>query len=63
MEEMAHPVHQSYLMWVLTTLGPNVLLLPLCALVSFVLTLLLVLRGKGRRPGRPCCCSCPYRCC
>jgi hypothetical protein len=46
MEEMVQP-HQSYLMWIVTTLGVNALLLPLCACVSFVLALVLVLRGKG----------------
>jgi hypothetical protein len=51
MSEMPMPVPQSFLMWVITTLGINTLLLPLCALVSFLLTLLLVLRGKGPLTG------------
>lgn len=51
MEQMAMPQHQSFLMWVLTTLGMNAILLPLCAGLAFVLTLLLVLRGKGPLTG------------
>jgi hypothetical protein len=38
-------------MWVVTTLGINALLIPLCAAVSFGLTMLLLLRGKGPLAG------------
>lgn len=46
---MHHP--QSYLMWVVTALGINSLLIPLCAAVSFGLTILVLLRGKGPLTG------------
>ena len=48
MEQMAEPVQQSYLMWIFTALGfKYALLLPLSALVSFFVTLLVIIRGKG----------------
>jgi hypothetical protein len=42
---------QSFLMWVVMTLGINSLLIPLCAAVSFGLTILLLVRGKGPSVG------------
>ncbi len=48
MNEMAEPVQQSYLMWMYSALGIKyALLLPASAASSFVVTLLLVVRGKG----------------
>jgi hypothetical protein len=47
MNEMADPLPRSFLMWVVRALGPYAIMLPLCALGSFALTLLLVFRGKG----------------
>jgi hypothetical protein len=47
-EEFAEPVRQSYLMWFFSALGWRyTLLLPLAGLLAFVLTLLVVTRGKG----------------
>jgi hypothetical protein len=47
-EDFAEPVRQSYLMWLVAALGWRyMLLLPLAGLVSFGLTLFVVLRGKG----------------
>lgn len=44
----AEPVQQSYLSWMFTALGfPYLILLPLTALVCFVLALIIVVRGKG----------------
>ena len=51
-DEMAMPVQQSYLMFVYESLGLRyALLLPLTALISFNLTLLVVLRGRGAAAG------------
>jgi hypothetical protein len=48
----AQPRSRSFLMWVIHALGwKYVLLLPASALLSFVLTLLLVIAGKGRTTG------------
>ncbi len=42
------PVPQSFLSWILTALGFRyAILLPTAALVGFVLTLVVVVRGKG----------------
>jgi hypothetical protein len=42
------PVPQSFLSWILTALGFRyAILLPMSALVGFVLTLVVVVRGKG----------------
>lgn len=44
----AEPVQQSILNWMIMALGyPYVILLPLAGLLSFLLALLIVLRGKG----------------
>ena len=46
------PVQQSFLSWILTALGfKYAILLPVAALVSFVLTLIVVTRGKGPMAG------------
>jgi hypothetical protein len=46
------PVPQSFLSWVLTTLGfKYAILLPVSALLGFVLTLIVVVRGKGQMAG------------
>ena len=51
-DEMAMPVQQSYLMFLYNGLGLRyALLLPLMALISFNLTLLVVLRGRGAAAG------------
>lgn len=48
MAEEFEPVRQSYLMWFFSALGwKYTLLLPLAGLLAFVLTLLVVTRGKG----------------
>ncbi len=44
-------VGQSYLMWFLQTLGLGGLLVALAALTAFVLTLVVVLRGRGTTVG------------
>ena len=44
-------VGQSYLMWFLQTLGLGGLLVALAALTAFVLTLVVVLRGRGTNVG------------
>ena len=47
-EEFAEPVRQSYLMWVVSALGWRyVVLLPLAGIVTLVLTLILLIRGRG----------------
>jgi hypothetical protein len=52
MEAAYEPVQQSYLSWVFHSLGPTyLLLLPLAALLGFVLTLILILRGRGATLG------------
>lgn len=46
------PPRPSYLSWILTALGYKYsILLPLSALVGFVFTLIIVLRGKGSMAG------------
>jgi hypothetical protein len=46
------PVQQSFLSWMFTALGfKYAILLPVSALVSFVLTLIVVVRGKGPMAG------------
>ena len=46
------PPRPSYLSWILTALESNLsILLPLSALVGFVFTLIIVLRGKGSMAG------------
>jgi hypothetical protein len=46
------PVPQSFLSWILTALGfKYAILLPVSALVGFVLTLIVVVRGKGPMVG------------
>lgn len=46
------PVPQSFLSWILTALGfKYAILLPVSALVGFVLTLIVVVRGKGPTAG------------
>ncbi len=48
----AEPVQQSLLSWMFTALGfPYVILLPLAGLLSFLLALVIVLRGKGPMAG------------
>ncbi len=48
MSTAAEPVRQSLLFWVFTSLGfPYVILLPLAGFLCFVLTLIVVLRGRG----------------
>jgi hypothetical protein len=47
----AEPVRQSILQWALHALGPYAVLLPLAGLVSFLVALLLVWRGKGPLTG------------
>ena len=44
---MPHELRQSYVQWMVTSLGPYVLYLPVAGLLCFVLTLIAVLRGKG----------------
>lgn len=42
------PVQQNLLSWIFTALGfPYVILLPLSGLISFLLALIVVLRGRG----------------
>ena len=41
------PVQQSHLSWMLASLGPYALLLPLAGMLCFLLALVLVVRGKG----------------
>lgn len=41
------PVQQSYVVWIFSSLGPFAVLLPLAGLLSFVLALIIVARGKG----------------
>ena len=48
-------VQQSMAMWMLHSLGPYALLLPLAALVSFALCLFLVLRGRNAWGGAAAC--------
>ena len=38
---------QPFALWLISVLGPYLLLLPLAALVCFVLVLILTIRGKG----------------
>ncbi len=46
------PVQQSFLSWILTALGfKYAILLPVSALVGFVLTLIVAVRGKGPMAG------------
>jgi hypothetical protein len=46
------PVQQSFLSWIVTALGfKYAILLPVSALVGFVLTLIVVVRGKGPMAG------------
>jgi hypothetical protein len=46
------PMQQSFLSWILTALGfKYAILLPGSALVGFVLTLIIVVRGKGPMAG------------
>ena len=48
----AEPVRQSLFHWMFTSLGfPYLLLLPLAGLLSFLLALLVVIRGKGSMAG------------
>jgi hypothetical protein len=47
MSPNAEFVQQSYLGWMLTSLGAYALLLPLAGLLCFLLALVLVVRGKG----------------
>ena len=48
MADAAAPVQQSFLNWVFMSLGPAyALLLGLAGLLSFILALVIVLRGKG----------------
>ena len=49
------PVQRSTAMWILHSLGPYALLLPLAAFVSFALCLLLVLRGRNAWSGAVVC--------
>jgi hypothetical protein len=50
----AAPVRQSYVSWLLDSLGMYyVILLPLAGLVSFLIALIVVIRGKGPMAG-PC---------
>ena len=46
-EDLAQPVQQSRLMWMLHALGLQTVILPVIALVAFAVVLLLILRGKG----------------
>jgi MotA/TolQ/ExbB proton channel family len=52
MEGDLEPVRQSYLHWLCMALGLKYsLLLPLAALLAFILTLIVVVRGKGPLAG------------
>jgi MotA/TolQ/ExbB proton channel family protein len=50
--EMAEPARQSFLLWFFSALGVRyTFLLPLAALLAFVLILVLVIRGRGWAAG------------
>jgi hypothetical protein len=52
MQPELEPVQRSFLSWILTALGYKyTILLPLLGLIGFVLTLIIVIRGKGPMAG------------